>query len=151
MQRRQIPLVSLQRGGHRQVMGIDWKQTYLSGSAPMDMEHQQWLDKANRFLRAGNALERLAAALELRDYTALHFRHEEDLMRQVQYPDTKAHIRSHAGTLIHMNLLFQQLQNGTLCMDKWEAFLEDLFTKHMGDADHKLAAYVSCHMRLRSG
>lgn len=132
-------------------MGMDWKQTYITGSAPMDVEHQQWLDQANRFLQADNDHERLAAALRLRDHTALHFRHEEDLMHQFQYPDLKAHARSHAGTLIHMNLLFQQLQNGTLCMDKWEAFLEDLFTKHMGDADHKLAAYVSSHLRLRSG
>ncbi len=130
-------------------MGIDWKQTYITGSAPMDVEHQRWLDHANCFLQAGHARERLAAALQLRDYTALHFRHEEDLMRQVQYPDTKAHIRSHAGTLIHMNLLFQQLQNGTLCMDKWESFLEELFTKHIGDADLKLAAYVNSHMRVR--
>ena len=128
-------------------MRIDWKDIYKTGNVPIDVQHKQWFNKVNYFLEAADKESRTVAAMKMREYTRLHFQHEEELMRLTNYPAAREHTRRHNDTLVHMRLLMEQIANDTLDMEKWRAFLLDLFGNHIADADLKLAAFVTSQKR----
>jgi hemerythrin-like metal-binding protein len=124
-------------------MHIDWKDTYKTGNPQIDAQHMQWFNKANYFLEAADKESRTVAATKMYQYTHLHFQDEERLMQLIDYPAAKEHTRRHKDTLVHMRLLLEQIANDTLVMEKWQAFLEELFLHHIGNADLKLAAFIT--------
>jgi len=133
-------------------MQIEWKDIYKTGNDPIDNQHRQWFNKVNYFLEATDKDGRFVAARKLLEYTRLHFEHEEELMRRTNYPDAKLHTRRHVETLIHMELLVEQVADEALVLEKWKEFLSELFRNHMGSEDLKLAAFVTCHKRaLKKG
>jgi len=133
-------------------MQIEWKDIYKTGNDPIDNQHRQWFNKVNYFLEATDKDGRFVAARKLLEYTRLHFEHEEELMRRTNYPDAKLHTRRHVETLIHMELLVEQVADEALVLEKWKEFLSELFRNHMGSEDLKLAAFVTGHKRaLKKG
>ena len=128
-------------------MRIEWKDTYKTGNAQIDSQHRQWFNKVNYFLEATNKASRAAAATKLCQYTRLHFQDEDRLMQLIGYPMAREHTRRHNDTMSHLNLLLEQIANNTLDVERWRAFLEDLFLKHIGDADLKFAAFITSQKR----
>lgn len=128
-------------------MQVEWKDIYKTGNEPIDNQHRQWFNKVNYFLEASDKDSRCVAARKLHEYTRLHFEHEEELMRRMNYPDAKLHTRRHVETLIHMELLVKQVTDETLVIEKWKEFLSELFRNHIGTEDLKLAAFVTSHKR----
>ena len=128
-------------------MRIEWKDSYKTGNAQIDAQHQQWFHKANYFLEATDQASRAVAAAKLFQYTRLHFRDEDILMQTMGYSMAREHTRRHNDALVHLQLLKEQIANDTLDRDKWRAFLSDLFLNHIGDADLKLAAFITSQKR----
>jgi hemerythrin-like metal-binding protein len=122
---------------------IDWKESYRTGNAQMDAQHLQWFNQVNDFLKAPDRDSRSIAAKNLYHFTRLHFREEDQLMQLTLYPVAREHTRRHNDTLVHMRLLLEQIAHDTVDMEKWRAFLLDLFLHHITDADLKLAAFVT--------
>jgi hemerythrin len=68
-------------------------------------------------------------------------------MQELRYPDAKQHSRGHAATMIHLNLLIQQVLDDTFDQVKWRAFFSDLFIRHIADEDIKLERFLFDRMR----
>lgn len=128
-------------------MRIEWKDTYKTGNAQIDAQHQQWFHKANYFLEATDQASRASAAAKLFQYTRLHFQDEDRLMQSMGYPMAREHTRRHNDALVHLQLLQEQIASNTLDMEKWRTFLSDLFLSHIGDADLKFAAFITSQKR----
>lgn len=128
-------------------MQIDWNDSYKTGNLQIDRQHQQWFNKINYFLEATDKESRTVAALKMREYTRLHFEHEEVLMQLTQYPHAQEHTRSHVDTLKSMDALLAQIHSDQLDMEKWKVFLAHKFCHHIADADLKLAAFVTSQKR----
>ena len=128
-------------------MRIEWKDTYKTGNAQIDSQHRQWFNKVNYFLESTNKTSRAAAATKLCQYTRLHFQDEDRLMQLISYPMAREHTRRHNDAMVHLNLLLEQTSNDTLDVERWRVFLEDLFLKHIGDADLKFAAFITSQKR----
>ena len=128
-------------------MRIEWKDIYKTGNVQIDGQHMQWFNKVNYFLEATDKESRAVAAKKMCQYTQLHFQDEDQLMQLTNYPAAAEHTRRHNDTLVHMGLLLQQISNDTLDMEKWRAFLADLFLNHIADADLKLAAFITSQKR----
>jgi hemerythrin len=128
-------------------MRMDWKDTYKTGNPQIDAQHMQWFSKVGYFLDATNKESRTTAAMKMYQYTRLHFQDEDRLMQETNYPAAREHARRHNDTLVHMHLLLEQIANDTLDMEKWRVFLSDLFLNHIGDADLKLAAFITSQKR----
>lgn len=81
------------------MLGLTWSSKLEVGIAKIDDQHRQLIDIANRVVEA--VRERLGSlgvdeiVKELRDYTVVHFREEEEYMEQVQYPERGAHHVEH--------------------------------------------------------
>ena len=124
-------------------MRIDWKDSYKTGNTKLDAQNQQWFDKVNCFFDAQDKPSCMLAAIKMREFTQLHFQEENRLMLNIHYPDTREHSLRHKDTLLHMDLLLQQLEHDALDMEKCKLFLTDLFYTHVAHVDLQLAAFVS--------
>lgn len=80
---------------------FEWKQEYSIGIQSIDAQHQGLFSTAAELYKAmsaGQGKSVLARILDrLVQYTAMHFAHEERLMRQHGYPDLEKHLVEHAA------------------------------------------------------
>ena len=124
---------------------IVWDDKYLSGVPIIDEHHRGLVALMNSFhyaLREGRPLGELTVFKTLLDgYTEVHFRTEEALMRESEYPDLDAHIAVH--------------QNLTKGIGKVEAealssgdpgvglvFLKEWWVDHINGADKAFHIYL---------
>lgn len=81
------------------MQGLSWSSKLEMGIAEIDAQHRQLIDIAARVVEA--VREKLGTlgvdelVQELRDYTVVHFREEEERMDQLRYPGHGAHHIEH--------------------------------------------------------
>ena len=139
--------IPIGRNDSRQIMGIKWKHIYWTGNTRLDAQHREWFIKVEHLFDATSGPARLIAARKLWRYSRLHFLSEARVMQELRYPDAKQHTRGHAATMIHLNLLIQQVLDDTFDQVKWRAFFADLFIRHIADEDIKLERFLFDRMR----
>ena len=87
---------------------IEWKSIYETGIVALDNEHRGLLDGINRLyeaVREKRGTEVTADIITmLEKYTHDHFKHEEKLMTEYQFPDIEEHKKIHKE-------LFESVQN----------------------------------------
>ena len=72
----------------------------------------------------------------------VHFKHEETLMRSINYPGLADHVSKHNELLSRLNGIADQIANGTLDLVKWRNFLSAWLLNHIAVTDKALAAFV---------
>ncbi len=80
-------------------MALEWSEDLSIGIDPIDRQHQEIFSKYDEFrnaCKAGKGQESLTDMLDfLGRYVESHFRMEEKLMAQSDYPGKQAHIKEH--------------------------------------------------------
>ncbi|MFI3250082.1 MAG: bacteriohemerythrin [Eubacteriales bacterium] len=80
-------------------MAIIWTKEIETGNDLIDSEHKELFAKINAFLEAcsqGKGRSEILNTLEfLKSYTATHFDHEENLLKESGYPDYLRHKQLH--------------------------------------------------------
>ena len=126
---------------------FEWKDDYSVHVLSVDAQHQNLFRMAGELhaaMAAGQARGVLAKTLDrLVQYTAMHFAHEERLMRTHNYPNLAAHQAEHEA-LTGQVLKFQaDFQNGKATMTiQLLQFLKDWLEKHIKGSDMKYAPFV---------
>lgn len=127
---------------------VTWTPEMSVSSATMDQQHQRLIDIINRYhdaLEAGASHEQLMTVFkEVIAYAQQHFRDEERLMEQQQYPNLQRH------RLIHQNLT-QRIGEFVAAMDKRQAgvekeiqfFLKSWLTAHIVGIDKQYSPYLA--------
>jgi diguanylate cyclase (GGDEF)-like protein/hemerythrin-like metal-binding protein len=119
----------------RVLLEVVWDETYESGNALIDTQHQRLFQLANA-LMAGltqeTPLPEVALRLEtLLAHTSQHFHDEEALLRDARYPDLAQHVNIHAGLLARARQLQAEVQAGQVDFGKLVSFLAlDLVKGH---------------------
>ena len=126
---------------------FEWKDDYSVNVLSVDAQHQNLFRMAGELhaaMAAGQGKSVLAKTLDrLVQYTAMHFAHEERLMRTHKYPDLAAHQAEHEA-LTSQVLKFQtDFQNGRATMTiQLLQFLKNWLEKHIVGSDKKYAPFV---------
>ncbi len=123
-------------------MGIEWKDTYKIGDAEIDAQHQAWFGKINDFLSADGKEALTLCEMKMYQYTRVHFKHEEALMRSINYPGLRDHVGKHNELLSHLNGISDQIANGTIDLIKWRNFLSAWLLHHIAVTDKALATFI---------
>ncbi len=123
-------------------MKIEWLDAYKIGDAVIDAQHQLWFERINGFLLAEDRISLMHCETLMHQYTRVHFKYEETLMRSVRYPEIEQHIGQHNDLLGHFREISSQIANDTLDRAKWKTFLSDWLLNHIRFTDQKLANYV---------
>ena len=125
---------------------FEWKSEYAVGIGSIDAQHQNLFAIARELYAAMSAGQGKAALARILDrlvqYTAVHFAHEERLLRLNDYPDFAVHKAQHDG-LTQRVLKFQaDFEAGLVSMTvQLLQFLKDWLENHIKVSDF---AYAPC-------
>ncbi|MDR0992377.1 MAG: hemerythrin family protein [Ruminococcus sp.] len=126
-----------------------WREEWATGNGTIDGEHKQLFKAIDDLLAAcksGTAKDQVAKTMAfLKDYTAKHFAHEEQLQQQSKYPDYINHKKLHDGFQKYVAELSQRLYKegptiaivGAVNMN-----VGDWLVKHITREDKKLAQHI---------
>lgn len=127
---------------------LEWKDSYTVGDPAIDEQHRELFTRAAYVLAATSHEGQVISAMRLFQYMRTHLSHEEEMMRQLHYPDIETHTQEHHALLARLNTISLKIANENLVMADLEEFLGDRFLRHMETADSDLARFANA---TRSG
>jgi hemerythrin len=95
-------------------VALQWSSALSLGVPDLDAQHRELFARVDRLLDAmlhGERSEAAQLAAFLREHVVLHFAAEEQLMRDVGYPDAPAHVAEHQAFGASMLELDQALRS----------------------------------------
>ena len=126
---------------------FEWKNDYSVGIGSVDAQHQNLFAIARELYNAMSAGQGKAALSRILDrlvqYTAVHFAHEERLMRAHDYPNFQEHKAQH-DALTRQVLAFQaDFAAGRVSMTvQLLQFVKDWLEKHIKGSDTEYVPYL---------
>src|SRR3954465_3309336 len=126
---------------------FEWSNTYSVGIGSVDGQHQNLFALARELhsaMMAGQGKASLTRILDrLVQYTAVHFAHEERLMRLHDYPDTAAHKAEHDGLTKQVAKFQDDFNAGRVTITiQLLSFLKDWLEKHIKGSDLRYAPHM---------
>lgn len=126
-----------------------WKDSLLIGVPQIDEQHRKLVNALDE-LTEDCAKGKWSEAIEKTLYFAIayakeHFKDEEELQAQVNYPELKAHRRMHTDFISKVSVLVHDLQrNGKdiALIGKINKMLIDWVIEHIGTEDKKIGLYI---------
>lgn len=131
---------------------IIWRDSYNVGVKLIDEQHQELVVRLNDFMEActqQKAKEKIEETLEfLKTYTIGHFQDEEELMKNVHYPEYEEHKKEHDSFIQVIEQLIEQVKGqGTsiLATIKLNRLLVDWLLNHIQRNDVKVGEFIKEH------
>jgi hemerythrin len=124
-------------------MTIEWKDSYLLGEAEIDAQHRFVFALANEFIAAGDKAALTHCAMQLYQHTREHFKHEEALMRELQFPEYAAHVEWHNQFISRLNDISACIGQDSLQRQDLVNLMSDWALKHIVQYDARLASYIA--------
>ncbi|MCL2616382.1 MAG: bacteriohemerythrin [Defluviitaleaceae bacterium] len=90
-----------------------WNKKYETGNQQVDDEHKEIFNLVQKVLNATfeSRGEKVGTIIDfLANYTIQHFEHEELLMDESDYPDTRAHKKQHSDFLEEVGKLKKKVE-----------------------------------------
>lgn len=126
---------------------MSWNNTYATGIASIDSQHQQLVVYINDLYDAmtknqgGEVTKRLLNSLV--DYTVKHFAHEEQLFAKTGYPESKAHIAEHEALKKQVGEFGKKFAAGQATVNaELMNFLRNWLTTHILQSDKRYVAHL---------
>lgn len=134
---------------------IAFNSKFETGNAKVDAQHKKLFDLVGVFFTqvgTGNSKNRAIETLkEICEYAKSHFRDEEALMREANYPQIAQHIALHNELNAQAANLLQQYNAGTLVLSADLArFLNDWLINHILQHDLAMIRWVRENAQPRS-
>ncbi|MES0489236.1 MAG: bacteriohemerythrin [Leptospirales bacterium] len=131
-------------------MALEWTTKIAVGVDLIDDQHKELFDRTNRLLetcRSGGSEDEVIKSLSfLEEYVAQHLKDEEDLQRDHNYPDYKAHKEQH-------QIFLQKVAEIKADIDSRGATLVNVIkttnlfvswlSKHISQEDKKLGEFLT--------
>ena len=126
---------------------IEWKDDYSVGIDSIDQQHKRLVNLINHLQTAvdhstGEEFEREALD-ELVDYTKTHFKYEEGLMEQNDYPDYEPHKAQHQKMIGEVEQVLSEYETDhDAAMNHATEFLRDWLINHINGTDKEYSSYL---------
>lgn len=139
-------------------MTIIWDKAWNIGHAEIDKQHQDWIEIFNRledaFMNGSSSnMEELKKEMlkELIEYTNYHFKTEERVMDENDYPDAATHWRLHKD---FKNLVNQKLMEfrdgGSVLGSQLLLLMKNWLVSHIIIEDRKLVTFLESKEKAES-
>lgn len=123
--------------------GIQWIAEYSIGNTEIDEQHKVLFTMINDFFHQDNKEAAIMLFQSLSSYIDLHFESEENLLRQINYPDTEDHIKKHGELREKFHLLRDKLDDYDIDVHhKIAMFLYNWLAQHILKADMEYKSYA---------
>jgi hemerythrin len=133
---------------------LAWQDYLTVGVPQMDEEHRQFIARVNELNRAiveakDKATVRQAMELMLAD-AALHFKHEEELLAQWEYPETAAHTAKHGALTAQFERVLKEFEEAEFSF-VWAVKglrLKQMLVAHLLKEDLKYQGFLQSRLGL---
>lgn len=131
-------------------MAFAWSKDIETGNFTIDTEHKELLLKIDNLLSAcnqGKGREEILNTIQfLKNYTATHLAHEEELQRCSKYPDYVNHKRLHQNFTDTVNRIEKKLKeegSSVVLVGEINQQIGTWFISHIKTEDMKLAKHLA--------
>jgi hemerythrin-like metal-binding protein len=125
----------------------EWDRSLATGSPKIDAQHKRlfiMLSELHDAIVDGNDAELLDGVIAgLQSYAAEHFREEEALMAEVEYPLTRSHMAIHEHLERQTDEMAEKYRSGEYTISiSLAMFMRDWLIEHIGEHDRLLAEHI---------
>jgi hemerythrin len=130
-----------------------WKEIYSVNNPNIDSEHKKLFDIAQEaFIEVEPTLKtrKIKEVLtKLYDYMKTHFKHEEEYMAQISYPNIEEHKKLHVEIIHSINTFVKKLpsQNEDTFEKELAKIIDIALVHHIIQEDRKIIAWVKTNMK----
>lgn len=140
------PIEIIQRSHDDNNDEIKWIKAYSVGHLELDEQHKLLFAMINEFFHQEGKQAAVTVFQNLSSYIDLHFETEERILKQINYPETEAHIRKHEALKEKFNYIQKKLDNYNLDVHhKIGMFLYNWLAKHILKSDIAYKKYAVLH------
>jgi len=126
---------------------LSWKSRYEIGNPLVDREHKHLFDIAVEAFKPVLPEERKSkireTIMELNEYMKVHFKHEESLMRTLEYPNLVEHMQIHKQIIHNIQTMITSLS--TTPLKEFEKnlafFIDSALVGHILEEDAKIQKF----------
>ena len=126
---------------------LSWKDSYSVGIESIDNDHKKLIHLINNLQTAMNfktdpQFEKQTLD-EVIDYTQYHFKREEDLMENNDYPDFVPHKEAHTRMIDQVNAYVEAYENGDEnAIESLLNYLKQWLIKHINGTDQEYSEFL---------
>lgn len=126
-------------------MFVQWKPELELGNSLIDTQHRMLmllcrkLDIAIKTNQSEQTIQRVM--LELKKFTEFHFISEQNLMREIGYPDVVAHTQIHTTLLIDLQVELSRVRHRAEFPEDLLYIVYNWFNNHVVNEDLKIAEF----------
>lgn len=122
---------------------IQWLPKYAVGNKEIDEQHKVLFTMINDFYHQDSKEEAIILFHNLSSYIDLQFESEENLLRQINYPETEKHIKEHLELRENLDVLQSKLDDYNFeIQHKIATFIYSWLTAHILKSDMGYRAYA---------
>lgn len=127
---------------------IEWNDALLIGNRDVDTQHKRLVDMIQSIPEFTTTRDDrvLTEALE---YAVTHFNDEESFMREIAYPDLRAHINKHKKLTRTLMAYAKDYEKGNTDLYAFKQFMFRWVREHIMDEDRKIGLFY--HNRPQTG
>lgn len=130
-----------------------WKEHYRVGSELIDSQHQELFRRVSSFIRTVQSDEPWEDKLEkveetlvfMQHYVIIHFADEEELQKEIGYPELERHARIHENFKAEIQEFAQTVERDGFDEEKVQEFSAKVMTwliMHVGKEDQKIGEFI---------
>lgn len=132
---------------HTSFIKLIWKKEFESGEPRIDEQHKALFQYANQIKDMsllGKDIEKETQMFEkIIQHVLVHFRSEEEILREINYPDLEEHQRIHEGLVEEIARVRKAFGDGTLGVADVFTFLTDVvIAEHLFHEDVKFFDFI---------
>ncbi len=130
-------------------MRAEFSENLVTGNELIDSQHRELIDRINKLMDSCELGQGKTSAIKtldyLADYTDFHFSAEENLQREIEYPDYHKHLAQHEAFKQTVKELEEMLQEeegpSPAFVEKVEEHVIKWFYTHISTFDRSVAEY----------
>lgn len=130
-----------------------WKEHYRVGAKLIDSQHEELFKRVSNFIKAVQGegsweyrKEEVLATLEfMQHYVIIHFADEEQLQKEIGYPELERHTQIHESFKAEVNAFAQKISEQGLDEQSVQEFAARVMTwliMHVAGEDQKIGRFM---------
>lgn len=121
---------------------ISWQESYQIGNAAIDLQHKKLFYLVDELDNAADAAALKQSFATLFKFTNEHFKTEEELMSNANYPELNEHKKKHEELLGQLGIVAAQPLSEEERLSTFRTFMTRWLVDHIEKEDRKLNAYL---------
>ena len=134
-------------------MNITFDDNLITGNKTIDSQHQELIDRIRQFVTGCESGDSKIKAIKMLDYldeyTNFHFQEEEELQKEVSYPEISGHHAKHEEFKKSIQELYDYLNENEGPDDQFieqvKRNVVDWLFQHIKTFDRSVAEYIHLH------